>query len=415
VTIQTRPASAATAADANGATGSGVAPAPSYAREDLLAAVQALAPRLRAASDETEAARSLSEPLVQAIADAGLYRMYLPRSLGGGEVDPLTYFDVVEALAQVESAAGWSVLISTGAMTITARGLTDAPLRAMFTSPRQTIMAGSGPPRGRAVAVPGGYRLTGSWTQGSNIRIAAWVLAGCHLYDGDRPRLGPDGAPVYLRCVLPASEVQVHDTWHTTGMRGTGSHDFTITDVFIPEERVHRLVETSHRPGPLYQFVGWTHIAHAALGLGLARVAIDEFVALAGGKAATWLPAEGRLATRSTIQARVAQAEALVGSGRAYVREATRDIWDTVSRHETPSPSQRAIYRLAVAQAYAHAVQAVDLMYTAAGATAIYTRSRLDRCLRDVHTAAAHVWVAPDTYELAGRLLLGLDPGSPNI
>src|SRR5262245_11588787 len=226
---------------------------PSYAREDLLAAVRGLAPLLRAASDETEAARSLSEPLVQAMADAGLYRMYLPRSLGGGELDPLTYFDVIEALSQVESAAGWSVLISTGAMTIVARGLPDEILRAMFTSPRAALMAGSGPPKGRAVAVPGGYRLTGSWTQGSNIRLAAWVLAGCHLYDGDHPCLGPDGAPIYLRCVVPASDVEIFDTWQTTGMRGTGSHDFAITDVFVPGERVHRGTDTVDRPQALYQ------------------------------------------------------------------------------------------------------------------------------------------------------------------
>jgi alkylation response protein AidB-like acyl-CoA dehydrogenase len=386
-----------------------------FDRARLLAAVEALAPKLRAASRDIETARSLPEDIVQAMADAGLYRMYLPRSLGGGELDPLTYFDVIEALTRVESVAGWSVLISTGALTITARGLPDEVLSRMFTSPRVTLMAGSGPPNGRAHAVPGGYRLTGSWTQGSNIRLAAWVLAGCHLYDGDRPCLGPDGAPVYLRCVLPASDVEIFDTWDTTGMRGTGSHDWAVNDTFIPEERVHRGTDVSKRPQPLYQFVGWTHVAHAALGLGLARVAIEEFVALAGGKSATWHKTEGRLATRTTIQAKVAQAEALIGSGRAYVREATRDIWDTVCRRETPSTSQRAIYRLAVAQAYANAREAVDLMYNLAGATAIYTRSRLDRCLRDVHTAAAHVWVAPDTYELAGRLLLGLDPGSPNI
>src|SRR5713101_6334387 len=401
--------------DVNGPAVSRGAGVPSYAREDLLAAVQTLAPRLRAASEEIEAARSLPEEIVQAMADAGLYRMYLPQSLGGGELDPLTYFDVIEALTQVESVAGWSVLISTGAMTITSRGLTDEVLAPMFASPRQTIMAGSGPPRGRAVAVPGGYRLTGSWTQGSNIRLAAWVLAGCHLYDGERPRLGPDGAPVYLRCVLPASEVEIFDTWHTTGMRGTGSHDWAINDKFIPEERVHRGTDVSKRPQPLYQFVGWTHVAHAAVGLGIARVAIAEFIELAGGKEATWLASEGRLATRTTIQAKVAQAEALVGSGRAYVREATRDTWETVCRGDVPSPNQRAVYRLAVAQAMANGVQAVDLMYGLAGASAIYATSRLDRCLRDIHTAAAHVWVSPDTYELAGRLLLGLDPGSPNI
>jgi alkylation response protein AidB-like acyl-CoA dehydrogenase len=197
-------------------------------------------------------------------------------------------------------------------------------------------------------------------------------------------------------------------------MRGTGSHDFALTDVFVPDERVHGL-EPSTRRETLYRFVGWTHVAHAAIGLGIARVAIDEFITLAGGKSATWHATEGRLATRTTIQAKVAQAEALVGSGRAYVREATRDLWETVERGQQPSPEQRAVYRLAVVQAMGYAVQAVDLMYNVGGATAIYATSRLDRCLRDVHTAAAHVWVAPDTYELAGRLLLGLDPGSPNI
>jgi alkylation response protein AidB-like acyl-CoA dehydrogenase len=387
---------------------------PSYTKRDLLAAVEALAPRLREAAKEIEASRSLTEPIVQALVDAGLYRMLLPRSLGGGQLDPLTYFDVVEALAQIDSAVAWSVLISTSTMTITVTGLPDALLATMFATARQTIMAGSGPPKGRAVAVPGGYRVTGRWTQGSNILIAGWIHAGCHVYDGDTLRLGPDGKPIYKRCVLPASHAEVIDTWDTTGMRGTGSHDFALTDVFVPDERVHGL-EPLPRPEPLYRVVGWTHVAHAAIGLGIARAAIDEFITLAGGKSATWHATEGRLATRTTIQAKVAQAEALVGSGRAYVRESTRDMWETVERGEQRTPQQRAVYRLAVAQAMAYSVQAVDLIYNLGGASAIYATSRLDRCLRDVHTAAAHVWVAPDTYELAGRLLLGLDPGSPNI
>ena len=388
---------------------------PSYARDDLLAAVRALAPRLTAAADEIEAARTLPETLVQALVDAGFYRMYLPRSLGGGEVEPLTYFDVIEALAQVETVAAWSVLISTGSMMIASRGFPDAPLQALFTSPRHTVMAGSGPPRGRAIAAPGGYRLTGRWTQGSNVLVARWVQVGCHLYEGEQPRRDPDGRIVYLRCIVPSSDVHVIDTWRTTGMRGTGSHDFSLTDVFVPAERVHRADAPSCRREPLYQFLSWTHIGHAALGLGIARVAIREFIALAGGKEATWLPTEGRLASRTTIQAKVAQAEALVGSGRAYVRDTTRDLWETVSRGERPSPEQRAAYRLSIAYANDNAIQAVDLMYHLAGASAIYATHRLDRCLRDIHTASAHVWVSADTYELAGRLLLGLDPGSPTI
>lgn len=413
MTTDARRAAAAPGSEVNGAPSPPTLPR--YTREDLLAAVQALGPELRAARDAIETGRSLTEPLVQAMVDAGLYRMLWPRSLGGGELDPLTYFDVIDALARVESAAAWSVLISTSTLTITARGLTDEILARLFRTPRDVVMAGSGPPKGRALPAPGGYRLTGRWSQGSNVLLARWLHVGCHVYDGDRPRLGADGKPIYLRCVLPASDAVALDNWRTTGMRGTGSHDFTITDVFVPDERVHAASETTHRSGALYAFVGWTHVAHAAIGLGIARVAIEEFIELAGGKRATWLPSEGRLATRTTIQAKVAQAEALVGSGRAYVRDATRDMWETVSRHERPSPEQRAVYRLSIAQAMANAVQAVDLMYALGGASAIYATSRLDRCLRDVHTAAAHVWVAADTYELAGRLLLGLDPGSPNI
>jgi alkylation response protein AidB-like acyl-CoA dehydrogenase len=377
--------------------------------------VSALAPRLREASGEVEAQRSLTEPLVEALVEAGLYRLPLPRALGGGQVDPLTYFEVIEALARADSAAAWSVLISTSTMTIAVRGLGDPVLAALFPAPRQAVMAGSGPPRGRAVPVPGGYRVTGRWSQGSNILIAGWVQVGCHLWDGDRPRPGPDGRPVYLRCILPAAEAEVLDTWDTTGMRGTGSHDFAFRDAFVPAERVHGAADEAGRLEPVYRFAGWTHVAHAALGLGIARVALDAFVGLAAGKQATWLPEEGRLAGRGTIQAQVARAEALVGGGRAYVREATADVWETVCRGELPSPTQRAVYRLAIAQAMAQAVAAVDLLFSLGGASAIYATSPLDRCLRDIHTAAAHVWVAPDTYELAGRLLLGLDPGSPNI
>jgi alkylation response protein AidB-like acyl-CoA dehydrogenase len=402
-------------ADANGTPSSSALTGPSYERGDLLAAVAALTPRLRAASDAVEHRGSLTEPLVQALVEAGLYRMFLPRALGGGEIDPLTYFDVIEALAQADSAAAWSVLISTSTMTGTVRGLPDTLLAELFASPRQAVMAGSGPPRGRAISTHGGYRLTGRWSQGSNILIAAWLHVGCHLYDGDQPRLGPDGRPIYLRCVVPASQAEVIDTWDTTGMRGTGSHDWALNDVFIPEPRVHGVVDQWPRPQPLYRFEGWTHVAHAAVGLGIARVAVEEFISLAAGKEATWHASEGRLATRTTIQAKVAQAEALVGSARAYLRDTTRDAWETVTSGERLSTRQRALYRLSIAQAMANAVQAVDLMFSLGGASAIYTASRLDRCLRDAHTAAAHVWVAPDNFELAGRLLLGLDPGSPTI
>ena len=350
------------------------------------------------------------------MAEAGLYRLFVPRALGGHELDPLAYFDLVEELAAIDSAVGWSVLISTSSTTGMLRGLPDEVIRSLFTTPRRSIVMGSAPPKGRAVAVPGGYRVTGRWSQGSNILLASWVDVGCIVYDGADPRRGADGRPEHRLTVLSASEAEIFDTWDTTGMRGTGSHDFGFTECFVPEERTMIVGVPSKRPGPLFQFPGWTHCAHAALGIGIARVAIETFLELAGGgKRATWLPGEGALAGRGTVQAKVGQAEALVGSARAYCRETLGDLWRTVSAGEAPSPRERATYRLAIAQAMVNCVQAVDLMFSAGGASAIYARSPLDRCLRDIHTAHAHVWAAPDNFEIAGRLLLGLDPGTPTI
>jgi alkylation response protein AidB-like acyl-CoA dehydrogenase len=381
----------------------------------LLEAARALGPRIRACSRETERDRRLPEWLVQELVDAGLYQMFLPRSLGGFELPPIAYFDVVEELARIDSAVAWSILISTSSMTSMLRGLPDEVVSRMFTTPRQAIIMGSAPPKGRAVATPGGYRVTGRWTQGSNILITGWVQVGCVVYDGEERRRGPDGRVEHRLCSLPASAAEVFDTWDTTGMRGTGSHDFGFSDCFVPEERTHVVGRPSQRSGPLYQFAGWTHVGHAALGLGIAREAIEAFLGIAGAKRATWLRGEGKLAGRGTIQARVAQAEALVGSGRSYVRETLTDLWGTVTVGNTPTPYQRAVYRLSIAQAMANCVEAVGLMYSAGGASAIYASNALDRCLRDIHTAQAHVWVAFDTYEIAGRLLLGLDPGTPTI
>ena len=378
-------------------------------------AVRALTERIRSCSADTERNRSLPRDLAHAMAEAGLYALFLPETLGGAETDPLTYFDVIEMLTAADSAAGWSVLISTSSMTSMARGLPDDVIIAMFTGPRLPIMAGSAPPRGKAERVEGGYRITGRWSQGSNIRVSDWVHVGCIVHEDGTPLLNAEGRVEQRMAAVPAAAFTIHDTWDTTGMRGTGSHDYSLNDVFVPAARTHTTGRPSARPQPLYQFAGWTHVAHAAHALAIARRAIDSALELAAGKRSTWLPGEGVLQNKSGVQSRIGEAEALVGSARAYVRETTADLWQKVGRGSRPEPRDRAVYRLAIAHAMTNAVRAVDMMYTLAGATAIYRTSPLDRCLRDIHTAAAHVWVTPDTYELAGRLLLGLDPGTPLI
>lgn len=347
--------------------------------------------------------------------EAGFFRMLVPAAFGGGEVTPFTYMDVIEELAYADGAAGWCVLISTSSMWQCVSKLRPDVAATMFGSAQNAIVAGSAVPHGRAVPVEGGYRVTGRWTMGSGIEHSRWVMAGCMVMDGDAPARDANGAPRIRMTVFPAAEAEVIDTWTSTGLRGTGSHDFAVSNLFIPEERTFSSLDRPHQSGPLYHLPFMPQLAHAAHALGIARAAFDEFLDLAGAKTPTWSPSRNVLRERPTIQAKVARAEALTGSARSYLYSMARVPWDIVLAGERPSPPQRARFRLAIANAMTASVEAIDLLYGAAGASAVYAASPLDRCFRDIHTAAAHVWVAPETYELVGRILLGLEPGTTMI
>jgi alkylation response protein AidB-like acyl-CoA dehydrogenase len=375
----------------------------------LLDAARALAPRIRACAPETEAGRRLPPDLVRDLVAAGFFRMLMPRALGGFEVTPVEYMDVIEQLAWADGAAGWAVLISTSSLTLANARLAHEVALGLWGKDPDLVMAGSAVPRGRGAPAPGGYRLTGRWTMGSGIEHSRWVLAGYVATENGEPRRGPDGRLETRMAVFPASEATIHDTWTSTGLRGTGSHDFSVSDLFVPAERTFSTTGPPARTEPLFRFPFFPQLAHAAHALGIARAAMETFLDLAGAKTPTWSPSRNVLRERAPVQERVARAEALTGSARAYARGLATEVWNTVLAGERPSRDQRARFRLALAHAMSSAVEAVDLLYRTAGASAVYAGT-LDRCFRDIHTAAAHVWVAPESYELAGRLLLGLEP-----
>jgi alkylation response protein AidB-like acyl-CoA dehydrogenase len=378
-----------------------------------LEAVEALAPQILAAADQIERERALPDALVQSLAAAGLFRLTVPHAFGGLEVDPLTLGRIVEELARLDGSVGWCVMVAaSGAW---ASGfLPEAGNREIFGGRPGAIVGGTIAPTGRAVAVAGGFRASGRWAFASGCRHSTWLWGNCVLMDGDAPRLMPDGVPESRVLIFSAADWTIVDTWDVTGLRGTGSHDFAVSDAFVPEERSFSLLDIFTCPSharPLYRALVPTFVMWGAHALGIARSALDEFVELARTKVVFGSAEPVR--ERPTVQEKVARAEALVESARAYLYATAAELWQTEVRGEALSFAQRARMTLAITQAVESGVQAVDLMYTAGGGTAVYARSPLERRFRDIHTAAAHQVVSPRNYENTGRVLLGLEPRVP--
>ncbi len=376
-----------------------------------LAAVAALGPAIRQRADEIERDRRVPLDLVRALADAGAFRMCVPRTLGGGEVDVTTLIDVIETTARADGSAGWIVMI--GATSGLVSGYMPSEVAREIYGPADAITGGVFAPRGQATPAEGGYRARGRWAFGSGSEHCQWLLGGCVVIDDGKPRLVGRGIPDSRMMLFPARDVRIVDTWNVSGLRGTGSHDLEVADVFVPEARAISLITDRPREeGPLYRFpvFGLLALGIAAVATGIARTAIEELVGIAGGKTPTG--SKRVLAERPVIQMQVAQAEAALESSRAWLRATVDEAWDAARTSGAISVAQRAALRLAATEGTLRATKAVDLMYEAGGGTSIYATSPLQRCFRDVHVVTQHAMVAPSTYELTGRLLLGLDTDS---
>jgi alkylation response protein AidB-like acyl-CoA dehydrogenase len=270
-------------------------------------------------------------------------------------------------------------------------------------------------PSGKAVAVPGGFRVSGRWTYGSFIGHADWVLGNCIAADDSGPRSAADGGPDFHLCLFPRDAVEVFDVWHTGGLRATGSNDYQVTDLFVPERFAIPFPgfhPPPRQPGALFATpLPSTFVSGiAANTLGVARAAIDTLVELAATK--TTAGAGPVLRDRPLAQADLARAEALLRSGRAWLFDELGAMWrDALAGREITMHS-RALVRLAAVQAGQNAIQAVNLVYQLAGGAALFQGNRLERCFRDIHVAGQHVVMNPQSYlEPLGRVLFGLPPG----
>jgi indole-3-acetate monooxygenase len=377
-----------------------------------LVAAHELTPLIRAYADETERGRRLAAPVVDALRSARLFAMGLPASIGGSETPIATALQVIEQVAYADGATGWNVMIAfdTGFM---AGFLHEPQARALIASIRQPILAGSVSPPGRLVRTAGGYRLTGRWRFGSGCQQADLFVVGAVLGEDGARATGANVMQDLSWVTVPAAAVTIADTWHVAGLRGTGSHDFTVEDLFVADgfvEPVH--LDAAAEPGPLYALgvIPAFGIVKAAVALGIARHAIEALKELALAKTATGQTS--LLRERPAVQADLARAEACVRSARALMDEVVADVWRTAVNGGRLSIEQRAWLRLAGVDGVQRAIEGVDLMYNAAGATAIYESSPLERCFRDVHVVPAHIVVQPNVYEVAGRVFLDLPPGA---
>jgi alkylation response protein AidB-like acyl-CoA dehydrogenase len=380
---------------------------------DIVAAARKLAPAVRAARDQAEQMRQTPPGLAAEITRAGIYQMYLPRSMGGPETPPLTAFRVVEELSKADGSVGWCAMIATALSMNTAR-LPAEVGRDLAGTPADYRGAGSARPGGRAWAVPGGYRVKGRWNFASGIQNARWLYCTCIMMDGDKPEQTAAGTPVLRAVWVPRESVTIVDTWSVMGMRGTGSQDFTVDDVIVPAARSCPSDSPPTETGPLYNQRAWyVHLwtPSAANALGIARGAIDSLAEIAATEASTM--STNLLRDRSLVQTRIAEADAIVNAARAYVFDAVGTLWRTLSAGETPSDHAIAQGRLAIVHAMHESVRAVDKVFHAAGTNAIYTRLPLERAFRDVHVAAQHAAALPLYFESAGKVLLGLHPGDP--
>jgi alkylation response protein AidB-like acyl-CoA dehydrogenase len=380
---------------------------------DTVARARAFQPKLRERADEIEAARRLPADLSTEFGRAGFYRMCVPERYGGLELPPMTTMETIETIAAADGSAAWCVFIAATSGTVLAL-LPEAGAREVF-SHEETLLGGVFAPRGEAHAEDGGFRVNGRWAWGSGTQNADWVMGGCRIFEGGRPAVGPDGAPTARMMIARASEVTFHDTWYVSGLAGTGSTDFELADVFVPARRAVGLGIDRPLERPLYAFpqFGLLAMGIAAVALGLARAAIDELVALAGAKtpAASARP----LAERQAAQAEVAQAEAERRSARAFFYEAVATAWEKACSEGRIGVDERRDVRLATTHAVRSCASAVDRMYHLAGGTSVYRASPLQRIFRDVHVATQHMMVAPSTFEVTGRLLLGLETNTSQL
>jgi alkylation response protein AidB-like acyl-CoA dehydrogenase len=386
-------------------------------REQVLGKARGLGPLIREYADLAEQRRRLAPEVVAGLRQAGLFRLLLPRSLGGLELDPATCALVVEEIAGFDSAAGWALQAGNEGAWWAARLPTEGTEEIYRGNPSAVVAAAFHPPQ-QAVEVARGYRITGRAPLASNIHDADWLFLTALVMEGDSPRM-VDGMPQVIGLYLRTAEVKIVDTWYSLGMRGTDSNDVVMDTVFVPQSRTFPLVPEfqpgTHHRGPLYRIPGISAggFLIAPVPLATARSAIREVRDLAQRKIP--LGFNRTLRERPMVQATVARAEAMLRSARLLFYDALEQAWAQAVRGVRFTLEQKADLLLAGAHAATTAGKVTDLMHRAAGTTGIYTRSPLERHLRDAQTLRHHGFLSENRFEAVGQVYLGVEPEFPMV
>ena len=372
-----------------------------------LEAARNLAPLIRENADQIEAARELPRPVFEALADAGLFHLAVPRDIGGIELDYPTYIQVIEEIGKADASTGWAVNQGATYATFSAR-MRPEVARAIWIDTPRSVVSNTPGPTAQAVVVSGGYRVTGRQGFSTGCRHASWVAAHAQIIENGAIRQR-NGAPETRYLLVPVEQAELLDTWHTRGMRGTGTHHFAVNDVFVPEERtVYTRGAAQLSGGPRYlipltlAFAG----GDAMVALGLARSCLNAFYELAGSKIPRYV--QGLLREQELVQFSVGQAEAALRSGRAFLTEAAGEIWDEATSTGAVSLERRATLRLATTHAIRLAAQIVENIYSHCGATAAFEGNLIQRHLQDIHVITQHVQGRLAHYELVGKYWMGL-------
>lgn len=369
-----------------------------------------LAAAIEGAADAIEATRRLPSALLDALHEARLFRMLLPRSVGGDEVEPGVYVRAVEELARADGSVGWCVSIANSTGLIAAY-MDLAAAREIWGDARATVAWGP-PNESRAIAVPGGYRITGRWDFASGCRHASWIGAhGAVLEPDGSLRRNSAGRPTVRSWLFPVAAATLIDTWNTIGLRGTASDSYAVSDLFVAEGFSSTREDPAARRerGPLYAIPQQTmySVGIASVALGIARGMLEAFIEMACTKTPRGMT---RLADNAVVQSEVARAEARLGAARAYLLYTVGAIYagaDDIAPIDVP---ERARIRLAAAHAIGNAVAVADYTYKAAGVDAIFPGSPFERRFRDIHTLSQQIQSREVHFETCGQVLLGSPP-----
>jgi alkylation response protein AidB-like acyl-CoA dehydrogenase len=382
---------------------------------DLRAIARELEPLILAAEDELENRRRIPDELVDALYDTGVFRAFTPAEVGGLEVDLLDWLELIEELSRLNGSVGWNAFIQAGQ---TALG--PETMRRILADGRYITAGAIGRAGGRALRVEGGYRISGRWPFASGAPYAAHLSGRSLVYDAhDNPVLDPAlGGQAQLIAVFPRADVTIHDTWDGLGLRGTQSVDFEVSDRFVPDEFVGETLMSPYR-GPLFRGVFFILLGHAAHALGIARCAIDSFVQIvqrAQAKTPHGSTRQRRLGQQQAHRLAIARAESLVQSARLFAWDAARRGWEDAQRNEDVDYHLRVLMAQSMILSAQAAKEAVGMLFEQAGTSAVVRGTPLERCYRDILTAAQHTLVVETSYETIGEYYLTRSlPDGPQV